>query len=218
MDFGNAVRFTYLKSGIFYSEKTYYILGDSTIVGYAGQSAVTEFIFSSHVASNLAIPGNTIAQQKTAWQSANVNAQNSAYVVVQVGLNDLSPAEAASTAIARLQDLINTIRGTVGPSVPIFISKMIPCRQRLIDIYGATNGPIAQQKWVDMNEAIAGYGPAPVTGVDGRIVSHVPLMSDANGNLLAIYDTGDGIHPNNAGRIVNANAISSFVYQYGIVV
>lgn len=177
-------------------------VGDSTVATYpTGNFALPWHCnFDGRL---IAVPAHTIAQQKTAW-SARADKATFEKVVVQVGLNDMNPAEAASVAIARLQDLIDTINADV--TVPVYIAQMIPCKQRWIDYYGAVNGLIAQQKWVDMNEAIAGNGATPITGVDGRITTHVALMDDGSGNLAAAYDTGDHIHPNNLGRAVNAAA------------
>lgn len=193
-----------------------YDVGDSTVAAYAGGTALIDLLSSIRVKAGLAVPGQTIAQQKTVWVAASVNPNLVGYVVVQIGLNDLDPAESAATAIARLQDLISTVRATVGRSKPILIAQMIPCKQRLIDVYGAVNGLVSQQKWVDMNAAIAGTGPTPVTGVDGRITSHVALMGDGAGNLAATYDTGDHIHPNTAGRTVNATAWINSLLSLGI--
>lgn len=183
-----------------------YAIGDSTVAAYAGGTAILDLVTSNRIKNSLAVPGQTIAQQKAVWQATSITPSSVGWVIVQIGLNDLDPSEAASVAIARLQDLVNTIRTTIGSNKPLLISKMIPCRQRLINIYGSTNGLVSYQKWLDMNAAIAGSGATPVTGVDGRITSHEPLMNDGSGNLKAIYDTGDGIHPNTAGRQINATA------------
>jgi lysophospholipase L1-like esterase len=126
--------------------------------------------------------------------------------VVQVGLNDLVPAEAASVAIARLQDLVTTVKQQSSLKTKVLIAKMTPVRQRCIDLYGATDGPVAYQKWLDMNAAIAGTGPTPIAGVAGRITTHTDDMNDGAGNLAAAYDTGDHVHPNNAGRQINGQA------------
>jgi hypothetical protein len=183
-----------------------YAIGDSTVAAYAGGTAILDLVISSRTKNSLAVPGQTIAQQKSVWQSATVNPVLVGWVVIQIGLNDLVPSEAASVAIARIQDLVATVRTKIGSSKPILISQMTPCRQRLTDIYGSTNGPISYQKWLDINSAIAGSGSTPITGVEGRITSHVELMNDGTGNLLSTYNTGDNIHPNTAGRQINATA------------
>jgi lysophospholipase L1-like esterase len=161
-------------------------------------------------------PGDTIAQQRSALALLSVQRDTAAYAMLQIGLNDLTPGESAAVALARLQALVGDFRAKVGRWTPIFLSQMIPCRSRLISIYGGTNGPIAYQKWLDMNQAIAGLGATPITGVDARITAHVALMNDGSGNLKPIYDTGDGIHPNNAGRQINVDAWQAALLSYGL--
>jgi hypothetical protein len=77
---------------------------------------------------------------------------------------------------------------------------MNPCKQRMIDLYGAVNGLVAYQKWLDMNEAIRGEGANALTGMDATVTGHTDAMNDGSGNLAAAYDIGDHIHENEAGR------------------
>lgn len=177
-----------------------YALGDSTVAAYLGQPSLISLVSTIRTPVNIATPGDIISGQKSKWQALTIDTSLVGWVVVQIGLNDLSPGESASVAISRLQDLILTVRASIGSRRKLLVSKMLPARQRLIDLYGDTNGPISQQKWVDINAAIAGAGPSPITGVD------VPLLDDGSGNLAAAYDTGDHIHPNAAGRQIMADA------------
>ena len=185
------------------------VLGDSTVATYAGGTQIASFIYTEEQindgwqVTNIAVPGHTIAQQKAVYLST-ASRSTVDFTISQIGLNDMNPAEASSVAIARLQDLINTINSNKKIGALTIISTMIPCRQRYIDVYGATNGPIAWQKFLEINEAIKGYGPNPITGVDYRISDHFALLEDGNGNLNPIYDTGDHIHQNNAARQINA--------------
>ena len=55
-----------------------------------------------------------------------------------------------------------------------------------------------------MITAIKGNGSTPITGVDFRVSHHTSLLDDGSGNLAAIYDIGDHIHENNAGRQIIA--------------
>ncbi len=206
-----------INSGLLNGVTNAYVLGDSTIASYLGGTGVATLINSSRYMNDISFPGDTIDGQRAAWQNQSVTKGNIGWVVAQIGLNDLSPGESASTAVAKLQSLVNAIKLRIG-NTPVLIGQMIPCRSRLIDIYGATNGPIAYQKWIDMNIAIAGAGATPVTGVDGRITSHVALMNDGLGNLKAIYDVGDGIHPNTSGRQVIADAWVQALTAAGLVV
>ena len=187
------------------------ISGNSTIAAYLGQNAVKAYLFSDcdqlngTTIADISVPGNTILQQQTLYL-ADPDKLLYDWVVVEIGLNDLDPAETAATALARYQTYINNIRSNSKTSAVIIVSAMTPCRQRLIDVYGSTNGPIAYQKWLDMNVAIMGAGSNKITGVDGRIYNHVTALNDGLGNLAQQYDLGDGIHESNAGRLIIASA------------
>ncbi len=196
-----SVNFTVVGSGL--------ILGDSTVAAYSGQNSVASYLYTETQTSNgwtaedIAVPGHTIAQQKTVYLST-ASRSTVDYTLVQVGLNDLNPAEASSVAIARLQDLVATVNTNNKAGSLTIISTMIPARQRLIDVYGAINGPLSYQKWLDINNAIKGLGGTPITDVDYRISNHTPLLDDGSGNLAVAYDIGDHIHENNAARQIIA--------------
>lgn len=198
------------------------VLGDSTVATHAGGTQISSFLYTEDQlndgwkVTSIAVPGHTIAQQKKVYLSTESRGTVD-YTLVQIGLNDLHPDEASSVAIARLQDLINTINSNKKAGSKVIISAMIPCRKRLIHLYGATKGPISQQKWIDMNKAIKGNGPTPITGVDYRISSHVALLDDGDGNLKRIYDTGDHIHQNNAARKINARVWRDSLAEIGLL-
>lgn len=193
-----------------------FFLGDSTMAAFSGSYPTTDYIDSVSKKLALAVPNETTVQQMNRF-IADVRNQDADYIVMQLGLNDLNPAESAATAIARLQDLVDNARSYSSVATKIFISQMTPCRSRLISVYGPVDGVTAYNKWVSMNEAIAGNGGTPITGVDGRITSHATSMNDGSGNLLGTYDSGDGIHPNNAGRAENAAAISAALSAAGVL-
>jgi hypothetical protein len=195
-----------------------YALGDSTVAMYLDETALIELVGTDRIKNNLAVPGHTIEQQQSVWNATTVVAATVGWVVVQLGLNNMNPATTAAAELAKLQSLITSIRSKIGLTAPILISKMTPAAQRWTDVYGATNGPIAQQKWIDMNDAIAGNGSTPITGVQARIISHVPLMADSSGNLKAEFNTGDGIHPTTAGRTINAAAWKTGIAALGLAI
>lgn len=181
-----------------------YALGDSTVAAFAGGTAILDLVNTSRTRIDLAVPGHTIGDQLGVWNAQTIVGPDVGWVVVQIGLNDVNTTPGSSASVlASLQNLIDVIRSEIGPR-RLLVSQMIPCRQRWIDLFGPVNGLIAQQNWVDINLGIAGFGPTPITDVDGRITEHVELMSDNMGNLKAEFDTGDAIHPNTAGRQVNA--------------
>lgn len=191
------------------------VIGDSTTAAYGGQNAVASYLAGTATVVDIAVSGHTIAQQQTAFL-ASAPRRWSRSVVLMIGLNDLDPAEAASVAITRLQTLVTNIRNQTSGYAKVAIATMTPCRQRLLDVYGGTNGPIAYAKWQAMNEAMSGGGGTPITGVDARITSHTAALDDGTGRLAAIYDTGDGIHENNAARQIIAAAWASALTSLGV--
>lgn len=187
------------------------VLGDSTIAAFSGTIAVPDYIYRLG-ATNIADPGDTIEQQRTLWNALGSYAKYKA-VIVQVGLNDM--AQAIGTTLDQYQSLINDIAADA-PQAAIYASQMIPAGKRWFDVYGYAGGLAAYQRWLDLNAAIAGLGATPITGVHGRITSHVPRLAETRQltvegntfmqeNCLALaYDTGDAVHPNNKGRQINA--------------
>jgi len=182
-------------------------IGDSTIALYLTvNSPIAYFLRATGTITDIAHAGDTIAQQKTLYDALSSGTKSGFnYVFVQVGLNDLDPAESAATALARYQGLIDDIN-TNSPSAKVVCGTMNPCKQRLIDVYGAVNGPIAYQKWLDMNTAITGSGPNAITGVDQVVTRHTTQLNDGSGNLASAYDLGDHIHENNDGRGIVASS------------
>jgi lysophospholipase L1-like esterase len=140
-------------------------------------------------------------------------------VCVEIGLNDLNPATATATSIAALQDLITTIRAGVSSSCKIIMCTMIPCYNRLVTVYGGSAGD-ALIKWRAMNEAIMGRGASAITSVDARTEDHTTALTtlvSVNETLNATYDTGDGIHENNAGRQIVAAAWRDALESLGLI-
>jgi hypothetical protein len=178
--------------------------GDSTVASWLGQNTVASYV-TGFTETDIAVPGETINQQLTHW---NALPDYSTYrvVIIQIGLNDITGSGTAAAAIGRLQDYVDAVRNDVPITCRIYVSKMLPCKQRWTDLFGGPGGIVAQQQWQDINAAIAGTGSTPITNVDGRITAHVPLLDDGSGNLNPIYDMGDHIHENNAARQIIAAA------------
>lgn len=189
------------------------VIGDSSVATYNVVSGVpVASLLRSAIDSrnsaikSLAIGGATAGQQQTNW-TAFAEKTDLRWVMIEVGLNDIDPAVSTATSIAAIQSLVTAVNASKPAGCKVYIATMTPCYQRMITRYGAgtpANNSLA--KWNDMNDAISGVGGSPITGVDGRITAHTPAMDDGVGNLDAAYDGGDGIHPNNAGRQVIADA------------
>ena len=193
------------------------MIGDSTSSIYLGQNAINYYLYpllSTSLISNIAIPAQTIAQQEAVWDIDLYKTQYD-WISIMIGLNDLNPAEAASTAINRLQTLINHINADKKATAKIVILTTTPCRSRLISLYGEEGGEIAYQKWLDINNAIMGNGGSPITGVDIRTNGHTSALNDGSGNLLGAYDVGDGVHENNAARQIIAEYIKIALTSIG---
>lgn len=191
------------------------MLGDSTVANLAANVSLPVAMRVSSIVGGLvcaeadvAKSGDKIADQKTLW-TALANKTALEVVIVQIGQNDVKGRVGAGTAttatvIADYQDLIDTI-GTDAPQADIYVSCMTPSK---VWQDAAANPAASYAAWLALNEAIAGNGSTPITGVAGRITSHATDMNDGSGNLLAAYDyNNDGVHPGNDGRFVNAMAI-----------
>lgn len=185
-------------------------IGDSTIADYSGQNSILTQMKTIRELNEytLAVPGDTIADQLTDWNNLTTQTKDSFdYVFIQVGLNDLNPAESAQTTLIRYQNLVNAIISTINVYCKVYACTMTPCKERLTDLYGATNGLIAYQKWLDMNEAFKGLGSYAITGTYGYVYEHTDLLNDGNGNLKPEYEIpalNDHIHENNAARLIIA--------------
>lgn len=187
------------------------VIGDSTIASYSSASGVNVASLIREVEWNesklirsLALGGDTIAGQNAKWNSF-AEKSGLEWVMVQIGLNDIDPDTPTATSISLLQDLIDDVVATKPADCEVIVGQMIPCYARMITRYG-NSAPDAYVKWLAMNEAIAGEGSTPITGVDARVTSHVPLLDNGTGYLRTEYDSGDGIHPNNDGRQIIADA------------
>ncbi|WJN61356.1 hypothetical protein OH686_21645 [Pseudomonas sp. SO81] len=200
------------------------VIGDSVIASYGTASGVPTASLlraaadsrNSAIAS-LAIGGATIAQQTTNWNAFTGKA-DLRWVMIEVGLNDIDPAVATATSIAALQSLVNAVSASKPTGCKVFIATMTPAYARMITRYGAGAPALASlAKWNAMNDAIMGVGGSPITGVDGRVSAHTIAMDDGVGNLAAAYDGGDGIHPNNAGRQVIADAWKTLLASEGLL-
>ena len=189
------------------------VLGDST-VGITSSplpnaQKVSDFVPGLVTgAADVSESGNRIADQLAYWNAMG-DRSKLRVVFVQIGLNDVKGRVGAGTAttaqvIAELQSLVNTIRADVPANCKIYICGLTPCK---VWLDAAAQAAAAYQAWLDVNAAIAGTHTTNITGVDGRITSHVAALADASNNLLAIYDhNADGVHESNEARFIIGQA------------
>lgn len=188
-------------------------LGDSTVAALSGvlpiASRVSSFVGGLVTGRfDQAVAGYRISHALADWTAATSKTALQA-VFIQVGLNDVKGRVGENTAttatvLSDLQSLVATVRADVSASCKIYVCGLIPCK---VWLDAATNPTAAYQAWLDVNEAIAGNGATPITGVDGRITSHVAALNDGSGNLQAIYDfNNDGVHESNEARFIVGQA------------
>ena len=176
--------------------KSIALIGDSTITSQAcrADTIASKLLTPTEIsngwsATNLAVGGATINAQKSTWNAYGGKTSHD-IIIIQVGLNDMGTA--SSTTNANYQSLIDQVNATKKVGAKLYISCMLPCKQRFVDLGMATG----QANWLALNNAIMG---STFTGVDGRNNYHVALLDDGVGNLAAAYDCGDHIHENQAG-------------------
>lgn len=202
-------------------------LGDSTVAAgkitsglLADTRPVSGFIFDAEFGvADVSKIGDKIADQKTLWTAIADKTKLEA-VLIQIGLNDVKTyiggnTKTSAQVIADLQDLVATVRAAAPAGCKIYVCGLTPCK---VWLDAATNPAAAYAGWQAVNEAIAGSGSTPITGVDGRITSHVATLDDGSGNLAAAFNTaGDGVHPNNWGRWQVAQAWRAQLVADGLI-
>ncbi len=182
-------------------------IGDSTMGSHASGLAQSRIfnLYTQFSTYNIATTGDTINQQKTKWNSIPSNEKLLFdYVLVQIGLNDL--ADTTPNFILNYQALIDQIKIDTKPSCKIVASTMSPC-------FGYYTNPLVRQKYLDANAAIAGGGGNPITGIDYVNALNTSLLADPINYLAAIYDYGDHLHPNSAGRLVIYNNYLPYIVR-----
>lgn len=184
-------------------------IGDSTI-SFANSDewhSCSSLMSINHHAMDLSYPGATIDNQNTSINTYLLNQELDA-VIVQIGLNDLIGTSA--TIVSSYQALIDNLRSNVGAQTKIIISTMVPCN-RANPTLNPTEGP----QWQILNTAIKGGGATPITDIDGIVDNTVSVLNAGNDTLNPIYDIGDGVHPNDAGRLINIALWESKLKSFG---
>lgn len=202
------------------------VLGDSTSCfnnsaqGLTNATSTASLVGGMIVgAADISLSGDNIAGQKSKWTALAGKTALQA-VIIQIGLNDVRGRIGFNTAtsaqvIADLQDLVDAVNAAKPVGCKVYISQMTPCK---LWLDGVTNPSAAYAGWQAVNEAIAGSGSTPITGVDGRITSHVAALNDGSDNLLTIYDhNADGVHLSNEGRFIVAQSWRAQLEADGLV-
>lgn len=198
-------------------------IGNSTVARYLNGASVAALLFTpeeiaqGYSCHSLAVPGHTIYQQLALWKSYADKSQVD-WIMVEIGLNDLRPADPLDSALYRYQKMIDTINLTRKPGAKVILATMTPDRERIMEVF-KEQGKLSYKKYLAMNEAIMGKGKHPITGVDYRFNGHTIALADKKGNLLPEYEVlrKDHVHENTAGRLVVASYWRIALVQLGLL-
>lgn len=179
------------------------LLGDSISVGYKFALQPGGYIYSAaqrRVRSGMVQLGHSggtiIADQGDLYDASPYKGQSTLrFVVIEAGINDILVFnQSAATLISAYQTRVNIILAA-NPSAKVIAQQIGPAR-------GVLSAP-QYAVWQAVNQAIAGGGGTPITGVT-PVTSHnyggAHAIGDVNNALLAAFDGGDGLHPNYLGR------------------
>jgi lysophospholipase L1-like esterase len=192
------------------------MLGDSTTAAYSGTSAlVGGWIYTAAEASSrlgilsLATTAETCVQQLARWQASSARGNSDvAWVSIACGINDINGGASAATVRTRIQNIVDDIN-TNNPTAAVLLIPMTPAA----GTFDAGELII----WDAVNDSIIG-GASPITGsnlVRGSIWTE--LENGSTGALKSQYDTGDGIHENDAARLYMAGVYRALLVANGLL-
>lgn len=175
------------------------LVGDS-IVDFVSKDPPSKSMLGYSGGTNLisiAVSGNTIEQQTTAWQAcAWRGAGKAKRILVQCGINNTIAGATEAAIEAALETLVGDII-TNNPDSDVVVATMLPART-----YSGMSAP----KEV-VREAVNAYIKARVGW--NACFAHEDAMDDGTGALKAEFDAvadggGDHLHPTWRGKIVQA--------------
>ncbi len=116
---------------------------------------------------------------------------------IQVGVFDILNSESSATCATNMQTLITRLKSD-NPSAKIILNTMLPAKS-----FASMSGAMYTQ-WQTFNAVIR--GGVTLTGVDyiNDVASVSSPFNDGSDNLSAIYDSGDHLVVNIAGRFQQA--------------
>lgn len=194
--------------------------GDSTWAVFDTTPSVASRIYTRAQAQragrgilSLATPSDTTADQQAVWTASNAKSGNPPWVAIGTGYNDAQTMTVAQMVTA-YQNFVDRIRLDC-PATKIIACQIAPAK--------ATAAPAIYAKILSFNDAIAGIGPTPITGVDARETTTFPLLKDSNGDLQLQY-TGlvgevypNGVHYTLPAKILKAQAVGGLVNSFGLL-
>jgi lysophospholipase L1-like esterase len=157
------------------------------------------------IITDLSISGGNAEGQLAQWNALS-EAQQQAfdYVVIQIGLNNIAVSgDSAAVLIGKIQTIFDQVYTDKKAACKIISSTMTPI--------GANLDAGELVIWQTVNEAYMGEGATPFTHADLYASYHTTKLNDGSDALSATYDSGDGTHPNLAGREVCADDYREYI-------
>jgi hypothetical protein len=199
------------------------VIGDSHVCalnGYPCQSVANSMNDSVpnsiYNFTDLSADGENIAEQKAKWLALSPSVRrNLDYVFINIGLNNVVYYFSAPDIIAGLQDLVTTISNDIGENHSIVLNSFNP-------FYGwalchATGGACTYRHtlaaaqsmlsvWYTVRTAIMdGTSITRAKGSIYKINAITNELGTGDGYYKPMYDAGDMLHPNCAGRLFIAD-------------
>lgn len=200
------------------------MLGDSLTSAYSPYTAAGAWIYTlaeSRARSGIisySFPGNKVEDQQAKWDAGTQKGRAAIkWVFILCGINNLAgAAEPAATVAGRLNTLIADINAA-NPTAKVIVCPMLPA----LNGVGATVWAQA----LELNNDIAGTGPNPIVGSNLLIMPYVKELDAGwiasgvvNGILDLSFDSGDGLHGNDAARHqLGSGNIRSFLQAHTLL-
>lgn len=155
-----------------------------------------------YLCTNNAHSGDGILDQLTAWNNLSTEQKQSFdYILLEVGINSITSD--AVYHVLYYQQLITQINEDKKAGCKIIAATLTPAG-------GSTLG-MNYEHWLELNAAIRGEGPNPITGIDVVMTTNTTgLDKNSDWHLDAEFEKAepDHVHPNAAGyKVIKENYI-----------
>jgi lysophospholipase L1-like esterase len=163
----------------------------------------TDGYYSSHVSSVFTASGASSHDALWGWPffqarthiAQDVSAYQPAYLLVELGFNDLAFLTSPAATLADAKTLIGAARAA-DPKVRILIANVVH--------------PAPLSGFPNLNSAISAYNTGLAAAVPHWSTAKSPVrLVDISSGYSAATDTYDGLHPNGVGEYVIADAFTA---------
>lgn len=171
------------------------LIGDSIVKAVNDDATALAVLTSGgRTVTNIAVIGHTVAQQLAAWIAlSTATKQAFSWAVVQFGVNNMAAGDLAADVWNQYKAALANFQ-CIAPQMRILVSLMTPCKAYV----GLSAGEFIE--FQTLNTSITNHASQRI-----RLCSaHYALLSDGSDNLAAGVDSGDHLHPNAAGSLIQA--------------